>query len=169
MRRAERHPGLGHPAARRGAERERDAEVGHHRPAVLQQDVLRLDVAVDHAVLVRVLERVGHGDRDLDRFVDAELGLAVELGAERLAVDERHHVVEEAVGGAGIEEREDVRMLQRRGGLDFHHEAVGADHGGELGLQDLERHLAVVLQVLGQVHGGHAALAELALDQVAVS
>ena len=59
-------------------------------------------------------------------------------------------------------------MLERRRGLDFHHEALGADHGGELRLQDLERHLAVVLEVLGEVHGGHAALAEFALDAVAV-
>ena len=59
-------------------------------------------------------------------------------------------------------------MLQRRGGLDLHHEALGADDGGELGLQDLERHLAVVLEVLGQVDGGHAPLAQLPLDAVAV-
>ena len=99
----------------------------------------------------------------------AELRFAVQLGAERLAVDERHHVVEEAVGGAGVEERQDVRVLQRGGGLDFHHEPLGADDGGQLRLQDLERHLAVVLEVLGQVHGGHAALAELPLDQIAIS
>ena len=59
-------------------------------------------------------------------------------------------------------------MLQRGGGLDLHHEPLGAEHGGELGLQDLERDLAVVLEVLGEVDGGHAALAELALDAVAV-
>ncbi len=59
-------------------------------------------------------------------------------------------------------------MAERRGGLDLHHEPLGADDGGELRLQDLERHLAVVLQVLGEVHGGHATLAEFALDAVAV-
>ena len=168
MRRAEAHAGLGHPAAGRGTERQRDAEVGHHRPAVVEQDVFGLDVTVDHAVAVGVVQGVGHGDGDLDRLVDAELRFAVELGAERLAVDERHHVVEEAVGGAGIEERQDVRVLQRGGGLDFHHEPVGADDGGELGLEDLEGDLAIVLEILGQVHGGHAALAELPLDAVAI-
>ena len=89
------------------------------------------------------------------------------LVAERLAVDERHDVVEEAVGLARVEERQDVRMLQVRGGLDLDQEPLGADDGGQFGLQDLERDLAVVLQVLGQVHRGHAALAELALDAVA--
>ena len=59
-------------------------------------------------------------------------------------------------------------MLERRGGLDLLDEPLGAEHGGELGLQDLDRDLAVVLEVLGQVDRGHPALAELALDPVAV-
>src|SRR2546422_2294190 len=37
--------------------RSRDAEVRHHRLAVLEQDVLRLNVAVDHPVAMRVVER----------------------------------------------------------------------------------------------------------------
>ncbi len=57
VRRAERHAGLGHPAPAGLAGRERDAEVGDQRLAVVQQDVLGLDVAVDHAVAVGVVER----------------------------------------------------------------------------------------------------------------
>ena len=60
VRRAERHAGLGHPVPAGLAGGERDAEVGHQRAPVVQQDVLRLDVAVDHAVPVGVVERVGH-------------------------------------------------------------------------------------------------------------
>ena len=59
-------------------------------------------------------------------------------------------------------------MLEPGGDLDLAGEALGAEGGGELGAQDLERHLAVVLQVLGEVDGGHAALAELPLDAVAL-
>ena len=59
-------------------------------------------------------------------------------------------------------------MLQVRDGLDLGEEALGADHGGQLGPQHLDRDLAVVLEVLGEVHRGHAAGAELALDAVAV-
>jgi hypothetical protein len=40
------------------------------------------------------------------------------------------------------------------------------DDCGQLRLQDLERDLALVLEVVGQVDGGHAAFAELTLDGV---
>ncbi len=59
-------------------------------------------------------------------------------------------------------------MLQGGGGLDLDHEAVGAEDGGELGLEDLDGDLAVVLEVVGEVDGGHAAGPKLALDAVAV-
>ena len=34
--------------------------------------------------------------------------------------------------------------------------------------ENLHRHLAVVLEIFGEIHRGHPALAELALDAVAV-
>jgi hypothetical protein len=42
-----------------------DAEVRHHRVAALEEDVLRLDVAVNHAASVGVSQRVRHLDGDL--------------------------------------------------------------------------------------------------------
>jgi hypothetical protein len=36
-------------------------------------------------------------------------------------------------------------------------------------MEDLDRDLPVVLEVLGQEHGSHAAPADLALDRVAVN
>src|SRR3970282_1333180 len=48
------------------------------------------------------------------------------------------------------------------------HKPLGCKHRRQLGLEDLERHLAVVLQVLGEVDRGHAALAKLAFNTVAI-
>ena len=59
-------------------------------------------------------------------------------------------------------------MLEVGGELDLGQEPLGADHGGELRAQHLERDLAVVLQVLRQVDRRHAAGADLAFDPVAV-
>src|SRR6185295_15178056 len=83
--------------------------------------------------------------------------------------DEGHDVVRGVIRLAGIDESEDVGMLQGGGGLDFPHEPVGSDHRSELGPEHLDRHLTVVLEVLRQVHGGHASRTDLPLDAVAVS
>ena len=97
MRRAEAHAGLGHAGAAAFADGERDAEVGHQRRAVVQQDVLGLDVAVDDAVPVGVVERGGDLGGDPDGVGDRELLLATQPVAQRLPVHERHHVVRGAV------------------------------------------------------------------------
>ena len=95
---------------------ERNAEVGHQRVAVLPQDVFGLDVAVDYSQPMRVATRVGDFTRDQDRVVDRQLPLPLEARAQCLARDQRHHVVQQAVGLAAVEQQEDVRMLQPRRG-----------------------------------------------------
>ncbi|MEZ4588221.1 MAG: hypothetical protein R2909_17725 [Gemmatimonadales bacterium] len=71
---------LGHPLAAGGLDREGDPEVGHRGVAVLEQDVLGLDVAVDHPETVRVAEGVGDLAGDENGILDRELLLAVEAG-----------------------------------------------------------------------------------------
>ncbi len=97
MRRTERHPGLRHPVSARLAGGERNPEVRHERAPVVQQDVLGLDVPVDHAVAVGVVQRRGHLRGDAHRVVDGELLLAGEPVAQGLAFDVGHNVEEERV------------------------------------------------------------------------
>ena len=92
---------------------ERDAEVGHQRRAVVQQDVLGLDVAVDDAVAVRVVERGGDLGGDAHGVRDGEVLLALQPVAQRFPFHERHDVVRGAVHLAAVDEAEDVGMLQR--------------------------------------------------------
>ena len=162
--RAERHAGLGEAGAAGGRGGERDAEVGHQGVPTMQQDVLRFDVAVDHAVLVGVLQRVGDFPRDLDGGVHGELLLAVQPIAQGFALDEGHHVEQEGIGDPGIEQRQDVRVLQVRGGLDLAQKPLGPDDRGQFRAQHLDRDLAMVLQILGEKDGGHAARAQLPLE-----
>jgi len=167
VRRAERHPGLRHPGAGAGGG-ERDAEVGHQRAAVVQQDVLRLDVAVDDPLPVGVVKRARHLAGDPHRIGDRQLLLPRQPVPQRFPLHVRHHVEQEAVGLAAVVQRQDVGVLEVGGGGDLGDEALGADHGGQFGAEDLDGDLAPVLEVLGEVHGGHAAGAELPLDAVAV-
>ena len=59
-------------------------------------------------------------------------------------------------------------MLEVRGDLDLGQEPLAAQDGGELGVKQLDRHAPAMAQVLGEIDGGHPALAELALDPIAV-
>ena len=60
-------------------------------------------------------------------------------------------------------------MLEPGGHADLAQEALGAERGGELGVEHLERDRAVVLEVVREIDRGHAAAAELALEHVAVT
>ena len=114
-----------------------------------------------------VRQRVGHFAQNANRVGDRQLALR-QPSAERFSVHVGHHVIEEAVGLARVVERQDVRVLQAGGHLDLAEEPVRAERGGEVGTEDLHRHLAVVLEVLGEVHRRHAALTQLALEAIAV-
>src|SRR6476620_7984683 len=57
-------------------------------------------------------------------------------------------------------------MLEIRRGPNLREKALGADHGGELRLQDLDRDLTVMPEVFGQVDRRHPAAPEAALDDV---
>ena len=59
-------------------------------------------------------------------------------------------------------------MLQPGSEPDLAEEAVRAHTRGQLGMEHLERDGPVVPQVAGEVHRGHPAAAELALERVAV-
>ena len=134
----------------------------------MEQDVLGFDVAVDHALPVGVVQRVGDGGGDAYSLIDAELGLAIELVPQRLAVDERHHIVKERICLPRVEQRQDVGMLEIGGGRDLLEKPLGAEDRRELRSKDLDRDFPLVPEVFGEVDSRHAALAEVALELVAV-
>jgi hypothetical protein len=63
-----------------------------------QEDVLRLDVAMNQSMLVGILQRVSHFSGDANRVLDRELALALQPIPQRLALDERHDI-EQELGG----------------------------------------------------------------------
>jgi len=61
-----------------------------------------------------------------------------------------------------------MRMLKTRSRLDLDNEPLGTKNRGELRLEDLECNLAIVLEVLSEIDGGHTTLAQLPIDAVPV-
>ena len=59
-------------------------------------------------------------------------------------------------------------MVESRCNFDLAQETVGAEIRRQIGMKDLDRYRAVVLPILGEVDGGHAASSKLTLDAVAV-
>ena len=72
-----------------------------------------------------------------DRVFDGQHSLAIEAIAERFALHERHHIVEEIAGHARVVQTEDVRVLQLRGETDLALEPLGAEGRGEVGMSTL--------------------------------
>ena len=163
---ADDRPHLGHLL---GVGRPGDAEVGHLEPALVGQDhVVRLDVAVHHPLAVGGVERGQRLGGVVDRLGLGQRGAAGDLLLERRPVQVLHRDVRRAHGLAAVVDRDDVGMPQAGGRGRLTPEPLDeARVAGVAVGQDLDRHLAPERLVGGEVHVGHAARSELALDQVA--
>ena len=168
--RAQRQTRVREPAAAaRFGERPRHAEIREDRVAAQQQDVLGLDIAVDHPLGVRLRERVGDLVQDPHRVGDGQPAFARQPVPQRLPRHERHDVEQQVVSRAGRQDGEDVGMLQVRGELDLLLEPRGAHFARELGWEQLDDNLAVQRRLGREEQATHAAAAQLLLDPVRVA
>ena len=151
------------------AEGQRNPEIGDQGLIALEQDVFRLDITMKDALPVGVLERADDLRGEPDRLPDRELPLPTQPASQRLALDEGHDVEQHTPGGAGIEQRKDMGVLEIGGHPDFFEESLGADHGHQFRPEDLDGHRAVMPKVAGQEHQRHPALGQLALHQVSIA
>ena len=172
-RRADARSGLGERRVGRECPGRRDRlgdpKVGDDRDAVREEHVVGLDVAVDDAPCVRVAECARHVVQDPDGLAHRERRSLREAGAERLALHEGHRVVGHARGVPSREERDDVRVLQRRRQLDLPLEAFDAHARRDVGGEDLDHDLTVEADLARRKDARHASAAELPLYGVAIS
>ena len=149
-------------------EHARDAEVQHLRPStLLDEDVAGLQVAVDDAVLVRVLHGVADVREQLETRPHVERSGVLQ---ERPAVDELHGEVREGPQRAGESARGvdlgDRGVPQTREQLRLQLEALQRLRRGDLSPEDLQGDMAPGLVLLGQEDRAHAARAQPAHDAV---
>ena len=104
----------------------RDAEVGHQRAARarLEQDVVRLHVAVHDAAPVRVRERPRHLAQHARRVGGRKRTARAQSLAERLALDVAHDEEDEAARLADAMDRDDVRVREAGGRARLAHEPL---------------------------------------------
>ena len=102
---------------------------------------------MDDPLAVRVGEGVRYLPEDGQRGRDRQLVLALEASPERFPGDVGHHVVEEPVPLSGIDETEDVRMLEPRHDTDLAQKAIRPHRRGQLRAHHLDRDLSVVPEV----------------------
>src|ERR1019366_3747523 len=95
---------------------ERRAEVGNLDVGLsVQQDVGRLDVAVDDPGAVGEIQGPGAFENDLDDPVERQQGVRVAVRLERAAVDVFHHHVGEAFVHHRVVDLHDVRVRELAG------------------------------------------------------
>ncbi len=145
-----------------------DTEVGQQHPAVGgHHDVAGLDVAVDEARFMGVVERGGDARADVAGEFGAQPLLGVEYLAQALAFDQLHHDRLAPVLFEHVVDGDDVRVVEAGRRDRFATEPFGDDGiGGERRLEPLDRHLAIECEVDRQPDLGHAALREHALQLV---
>jgi hypothetical protein len=73
--------------------------------------------------------------------------LPFEAVAQRFTFDRGHDIVEASVRLSGVEQREDVRMMQLCEDVDLAEEALRPQCSGQLGSKHLHRDVAMVLDV----------------------
>jgi hypothetical protein len=92
----------------------RDAKIRDlHHARLVDEQVLRLDVAMHDAVIVRALQRVAHRRHDAQRLLRRE-ALGLQKLAQIHAIHELHEQVIKAACLSEVIHADDVRMIQRR-------------------------------------------------------
>ncbi len=152
--------------------RERQAEVHHPgadvaRVVARRHDVLGLDVAVDDAAGVAVVERLGDLRPDVEDVAEAQRAFAQERPQVRAGQD-RHDEEESPFIPAEVVDRDDAGVVHLGDDLGLALEALLGVLREVPGRDELDGHLAVQDGILRSVDDAHPAAPQLGEDLVAV-
>ena len=145
-----------------------EPEVAQPGAAGLQQDVGGLDVAVDRAVGVGEVERLGDVRQHVERLGARQRPGAGHALGQRVAGHEAHGDEGPPVDLAGVVDRHDPGVLEAPRGDRLAAEALRGPRSLQVAVvEDLQGHLAVQVDLRRAVDDRLAAAADLRLDAVA--
>ncbi len=149
-----------------------EAEIGQvdvvRAVAGVEQEVARLDVAVDQAARMGGVQRGGHLGDDAHRTRHWQRAGLVDERPDVASLDVAHRDEQDAGRLAGPEDRDDVRVVDRRRGPRLPDEPLPETLvAGQVGGQDLERDRTVQPRVLSTVDDRHPAPADLLVEAIA--
>ncbi len=152
-----------------------DAEVAYlHASVGRQHDVGGLDVPVNDPAAVGVVECLGALKQNLHGALDGQQVVLVDVALEGVAaVEKLQHDVRPVTVLTGIQHAENIRMVERAGGVGLVEEQL-LRQAARLGFvlvgygADLDGDLAVGVRVVTGIHDTHAA-ASHALDDLVLT
>lgn len=131
-------------------------EVQQLYAAPREHDIAGLQVAVCHAVAMRLIEGVRDLDGVLQRLIERKRSAFQPL-RQRLALEQFHHEVVGAFVAADVMQRRDVWMAETGDQLRFTLEpGAGVSVVGDVFLQDLDGHGAIEPWIAGFVDLAHS-------------
>ena len=147
----------------------RQAEVGHLGTSQrVEQDIRRLQIAVDHTFVVRIFDRIGHLADQLGRLAWRQRAVR-DLRRQACPLHEPHAEEVLTVVLADLVDRHDAGMIEIGSGFGFQVEALDLVFARELPGQDhLERDGPVEADLPRPVYHPHAAAGDLA-EQLVVA
>ena len=132
-----------------------------------EQDVCRLHIPVDEAGCMSRIESTAHLFGDTNRLLGERIATHSQELVQARARDVAHGEKQNAVRVAGIEDGNDVRMVERSSELGLAQEASPElVVVRELGRDDLERRLPLEAIVRSEVDGPHPATSQQRLERV---
>ena len=144
----------------------RDAEVHQLGAGARQHDVRGLHVPVDDPVAMRVIERIGHFDRALKRAIERQRPLR-EACREGVPLEVLHDDEVDAIAGADVVQRADVRVSERCAGLCLAAEALAQARIDAVGgRQNLDGDGSIEPGVDGAEDLSHAAFTHESIDLI---
>ena len=126
---------------------------------------------MDHAAAMRVVQRLRALVHDLHHVIDGQQVVGLAVGGQRArAMHVLGDDVVAAVLFAGVEDRQDVRMLQHADHVRFGEEHLARDARAvfvvRLDVVDLDRDVALVIRIVREVDDAGAAAADFLDDDV---